>query len=309
MNLSHHLDAIRNTTALKQALQGLSKGKPQTLVDMPEATRAVIAAAVATGLGGRTLVLASRRDRADALHAALSEYLPPGTSLERWYAPDALPYEQLPVDIESSVQRTRIMAGMLAKNDGPSVVVAPVGALTQLLMSPSELLQHSLEIRVGAHMRIDAIVKWATEVGYQTNPMVQEPGSVAPTGRDRRHLPARVRRADPDRLLWRRSGDGAALQPTYPALDEPPEAGSPASLTGDPELAAAGDRRTARRSGHVESPSGSARRVDPHGGPYPARASSRPRWISSPAILRQPVPPFSITSPTPPRSWSTSRQA
>jgi len=182
LNLSHHLDSIRNTTSLKQALQRLARGDNATLVDMPEATRAVIAAASATQLGGRVLVLTSRRDRADHLHGALSEYLPPDVTLERWQSPDAIPYEQLPVDIEASVQRTRILANMMVKQDGPWVLVAPVSALMQLLMGPNELKDHSLDIRIGTEIRIDDVVHWATSVGYQVNPMVQEPGTLARRG-------------------------------------------------------------------------------------------------------------------------------
>jgi transcription-repair coupling factor (superfamily II helicase) len=182
LRLSHHIDAIRNTSALKKALKGLAANESQTLVDMPESTRALIAATVASQIGGRTLVLTSRRDRADALHSALSEYLPASTSLERWVSPDALPYEQLPVDHEASIQRTRIMASLLGKPDQPTVIVAPIGALAQLIMSPTELVEHSLDIRVGSQLRIAAVVEWATSVGYQVNPMVQEPGTIARRG-------------------------------------------------------------------------------------------------------------------------------
>jgi transcription-repair coupling factor (superfamily II helicase) len=182
VTLSHHLHSIRNTAALKQALQALSRGQSQTLVDMPESTRPLIAASAATHLGGRTLILTSRRDRADALYSALSEYPPAGSSLERWAAPDALPYEQLPVDIDASVQRTRIMASLLGKTDAPAVIVAPIQAMMQLIMSPAELRERSLDVRIGARMRIDSIVEWAQAVGYQNNPMVQEPGSIARRG-------------------------------------------------------------------------------------------------------------------------------
>ncbi len=182
MSLSHLIPHISNYGPLKDALAGLAKGENRTLVDMPEAIRPAIDAALAERINGTVLVLTSRRDRADALASSISEYLPSSIPLERWNAPDAMPFEQLPVDHEASIQRVQIMSRLLLEPDKPRVVVASVQALTQLLMTPQEFHDHTVELRLGRRVEIPRLVQWASSVGYQQNPMVQEAGTFARRG-------------------------------------------------------------------------------------------------------------------------------
>ena len=182
MPLSFTIDHLKNTTAIKTALKQLNDGINPSLVDMPEAIRPLLAAIAAMDHGGTTLVLASRRDRADQVVGALREYLPSEASLERWVSPDALPWEQLPVDLDASVERTRNLAQFGFKLKHPRIVVAPIQALMQLIMSPEELRAHSLNLKVGEQIRMEEIFAWAGRVGYQTVPMVQESGTIARRG-------------------------------------------------------------------------------------------------------------------------------
>lgn len=182
MPLSSAIDLLRNSTAIKKALSQLGKGENPSLVDMPDAVRPLLAAIAAIDHGGTTLVIASRRDRADYLVSALREYIPSTVSLERWVSPDALPWEQLPVDLDASVERVRNLAQFGFKQSNPRVVVAPIQALMQLIMSPEELRAHSLNIKVSEIVRMEDIVAWSQRVGYQTVPMVQESGTLARRG-------------------------------------------------------------------------------------------------------------------------------
>jgi len=182
LSLSHLLPTIANYAPLKDALSGLSRGENRTLADMPEAMRPVIAAAVASRSPGPVLVLTSRRDRADALASAIAEYLPSDIQLHQWAAPDAQPWEQLPIDTEASIQRVQVMEALQSHPDTPSVIVAPVHALTQLLMAPDDFRSHSIELRVGRRIDTVKLLAWAASVGYQQNPMVQEPGTIARRG-------------------------------------------------------------------------------------------------------------------------------
>ena len=129
MPLSYTIDHVKNTAALKSALASIAEGERASLVDMPDAARPLLAAIAAMDHGGTTLVITSRRDRANVLVGALREYLPPEATLERWIAPDALPWEQLPVDLDASVDRTRALAQFGFKQSNPRIIVAPVQAL------------------------------------------------------------------------------------------------------------------------------------------------------------------------------------
>ncbi|MCA9833746.1 MAG: transcription-repair coupling factor [Thermomicrobiales bacterium] len=182
MPLNYTIDLVQKTGAIKSALEELDRGESPVIVDMPDATRPLLAAIAAMHHGETTLVITSRRDRANQLTSALREYLPPESTLERWIAPDALPWEQLQVDLDASVERVRALAQFGFKQSQPRIVVAPVQALMQLLMSPAELRGHSLNIKVGETIRMNDIAAWATMVGYQTVPMVQESGTIARRG-------------------------------------------------------------------------------------------------------------------------------
>lgn len=179
---AYTIDHLKRIATVKAALAQLNEGESPSLVDMPDAARAALTATAAIDHGGTTLVLASRRDRADQLLVALREYLPPEAALERWISPDALPWEQLPVDLDASVERTRNLAQFGFKLKHPRIVVAPIQALMQLIMGPEELRAHSLALKIGEQVRMEEIITWAGRVGYQTVPMVQEAGTIARRG-------------------------------------------------------------------------------------------------------------------------------
>ncbi len=182
MSLSHLTSSLSRYAPLNDALAALRQATDQTLADIPEAVRAVVVAVVAEHQRRPLFVVTSRRDRADMLASAIAEYLPAGTRLDRWDAPDALPFEQLPVDTEASISRVQILSRIATEPDEPSIIVAPVHALIQLLMSPDELSEHTLEIRLGGRLDVQRLKVWAASVGYQHNPMVQEPGTIARRG-------------------------------------------------------------------------------------------------------------------------------
>jgi transcription-repair coupling factor (superfamily II helicase) len=134
------------------------------------------------------LVVATRADRADALAGALAEYLPGDRQPLVWTAPDALPFEQLPFDLEASTRRITLLDLLRRWRDVPSdegappVVVASVHGLLHLLMSPKDLAEQSRTIRVGSRLDVERLLTWAVSLGYQTAPLVQEPGTIARRG-------------------------------------------------------------------------------------------------------------------------------
>jgi transcription-repair coupling factor (superfamily II helicase) len=182
VSLSHLITSLQHYKPLREALAGLKRDQHRTIVDLPEAARPMIAAATIALRDRRTFVLTSRRDRADALASALSEYPPASIAVERWPSPDALPFEQLPIDSDASISRVQILNRLLEKPDAASVIVAPVQGLLQLLMSPQEFSEHMLDLRAGQRLDIQELVTWAASVGYQTNPLVQEAGTIAQRG-------------------------------------------------------------------------------------------------------------------------------
>src|SRR5215208_3967393 len=107
MAFSHLIEHLLDDPGVELAIAALER---QSIVipDLPVAARAALAAAAISRHSGSVLVAASRGDRAESLAAAIAEYLP-DRSVALWPAPEALPYEQLPFDLETATERAALL--------------------------------------------------------------------------------------------------------------------------------------------------------------------------------------------------------
>lgn len=179
MSLYHLLTQLQQYQPIRELRKSTSD---VTMVDMPDAVRPALVAIAATSHSGPTVVVTSRRDRAELLASALSEYLPTDIELRRWSPPDAIPYEQLPLDYEASVDRANVLGSLINPSTRRTVIVTPVAGLMRLVTPPSDFHAHTRVLRAGDRVSMSGLLEWATSVGYQVNPMVQEPGSIARRG-------------------------------------------------------------------------------------------------------------------------------
>jgi transcription-repair coupling factor (superfamily II helicase) len=186
MSLRQLLPLLRRDPTLTGALDRLAAGAaPVALVDVPPAARPAATAAAIVETSGPTLIVVARGDRADAFASAVCEYLPDDRQPHVWPAQEALPYEQLPFDLETSTRRVALLHLLRTwRQDrlAPPVVVASARGVLQLLMPPGELGEHTRTITVGQRLDAADLVAWALAHGYQTAPLVQEPGVVARRG-------------------------------------------------------------------------------------------------------------------------------
>ncbi len=189
MSLQHLLPLLAEDRRIAAALDHLgSANGPVRIADAPAAIRPAIAAAAIARSDRPALLVAARADRADALAGALGEYLPADRQPLLWTAPDALPFEQLPFDLESSTRRVALLDLLRRWRDGgstdaaPPIVVATAHGLLQLLMGPEELADQTRTLRVGSRLDVDGLLTWAVSLGYQVAPLVQEPGAIARRG-------------------------------------------------------------------------------------------------------------------------------
>ena len=184
MTLNHLLPALAESSSLLAAIGDLRAGAPVAVTDLPAAARPAVVAAAIAGRGTPTLVLTARVDRAEALCAALGEYLPANRRPVLWPAPEALPYEQLPFDLGAATERVALLDRLRRAREDRSAptVVASVHGLTQLVIAPQELAARSRVLRVGDRLDVAGLLRWATEAGYEPAPLVQEPGSIAQRG-------------------------------------------------------------------------------------------------------------------------------
>ena len=183
MTLSHVLAAFQDSSCIADFLACAKAERQIAVVDLPAAARPAVIAAAAQAIGKPTLILTARDDRAERLTGALTELLPQSRAVQQWPGPDALPYEQLPFDLAVSTQRVAILDRFVADGaDTPPVVVASVRGLSHLVMPPAKLREHRQVLRVGDRFDAQSFMSWATNLGYQVTPLVQEPGTVARRG-------------------------------------------------------------------------------------------------------------------------------
>jgi transcription-repair coupling factor (superfamily II helicase) len=176
------VSAISSYRPLAQALDALDLRTVATIADLPAAAKPLLTAAIADKRHGPLLVVASRQDRAERLHTALAEYLPAERMPHLWPAPDALPYEQLPIDHDAQI-RMQIVLDELGRGEVTRpIIVASISGLMRLVAPPREIAERTLSLRVGQRIEISRLVEWANAAGYRQDPLVQEPGSVARRG-------------------------------------------------------------------------------------------------------------------------------
>src|SRR3954447_21250154 len=139
MAFSHLIDHLLEDPGVASAVAALDK-QSILIPDLGTPARAALAAAAIDHHQGSALVVASRADRAEELAAALAEYLTQRSVLV-WPAPEPLPYEQLPFDLQAATYRAALLSALAnpRTDSSPAVVVTAVHGLTQILVSPQEL--------------------------------------------------------------------------------------------------------------------------------------------------------------------------
>lgn len=182
MAFSHLIGHLLEDPGVASALAALEK-QSILIPDLGIPARAAIAAAAVDRHRGPALVVASRADRAEELAAALAEYLPQRSVLA-WPTPEALPYEQLPFDLQAATYRAALLSAVANPQAGAadSVVVTAPHGLMQILMSPLELREATRIIRDGDRLSQDDLLHWAIEQGFSLAPIVYEPGQIARRG-------------------------------------------------------------------------------------------------------------------------------
>lgn len=182
MAFSHLIASLSDDPGVSRALELLQQ---QSIVvpDLQPPAKAVLAATALARHKGPALVVTSRGDRAETLAGALAEYLPQRQILS-WPAPEALPYEQLPFDLQAATDRASLLQ-LMSEPGAPAeqpVVVTAAHGLLQLLMPAAALRAASRVLRVGDRVAQEEILRWATRQGYELVPLVTEPGQVARRG-------------------------------------------------------------------------------------------------------------------------------
>lgn len=182
MTLAHLSEQLQHDPSVATAV-ALLRQQSVRVPEIPTSARAALAAAAISRNPGPALVVVSRSDRAEWMASGLSEYLPERRVLV-WPAPEALPYEQLPFDLQTAADRSAILdaIGRPAAAASAPVLVTPAHGLLQIVMDAATLHDAIRVVRVGDRLSQAEFIAWAVQHGFELVPLVHEPGQAARRG-------------------------------------------------------------------------------------------------------------------------------
>lgn len=144
------------------------------------AARPAVLASLAHAHSAPVLIVVPRPDQAEQLVALIGAWLPADRQPVLWDTPQAIPYEQLPLEHVTAARRIRLLAE-LADGQNP-VIVASGRNLMHPTLAPDDLTRMRRTLRRGERVNGRDLLTWTAEQGYQRVPLVFEPGTFAQRG-------------------------------------------------------------------------------------------------------------------------------
>ncbi len=171
-----------NLIHIRRAVDAAVRAHQPSLLAEPvlSGARPAVLASLAQAHSSAVLILTGRSDQAEQICPRIAAYLPAEQEPRLWDTPHSTPYEQLPYEHQSAAERVRVLTGLI-DGDAP-IIVASARNLMHLTIAPDDLRSMRRTVRVGERINADALIHWATEMGYQRTPLVFEPGTIAQRG-------------------------------------------------------------------------------------------------------------------------------
>ncbi|MCL4534625.1 MAG: transcription-repair coupling factor [Bacteroidetes bacterium] len=150
-------------------------GERRLALSVPEAAKPYLLAALARGLDSPLLVVTAQPQDAQRLADQLAVWSGVPERVWLFPPPDALPYERLPWEASTRVQRLAALTA-LAHGTGPGLVIAPARSLIAPLMSPRDWEEHAMTLRRGQEVQLGSLLAGWIAAGYEPVPLVEESG-------------------------------------------------------------------------------------------------------------------------------------
>jgi transcription-repair coupling factor (superfamily II helicase) len=189
--LESFLDELAAQPPLAIALGRIAEnpGRRFQLAPLPNATRTLIAAALARRTRAPLLLVVGNAEAALRLREDLCAWLDDAEVL-LFPASDAMPYEAMSPGDEVIGQRLRVLRLLgdwqpPAEGDEPSLgplIITPLRSLLQPTLTPDELRRASLALAQGQRREEEDLLRGLINLGYRSSATVEAPGEVSRRG-------------------------------------------------------------------------------------------------------------------------------
>ena len=208
MSLEGLFELLSGHSAYQCLLEGVKSGQTVHRMEVPEAARPYLIAALWHRLKSPVLAIAPRPEYARRLHDQLLSYLGEEAPVYLFPEPEVLPFERLVADAATNNQRMMALAALRQAEGGPPsvagepsqppLVVASTPAALWRTLPPKTLGDVSHTLEVGAGIRLSELFSRWVAMGYQREDGVEVPGTFSQRGGivdiypPSCHLPARI---------------------------------------------------------------------------------------------------------------------
>jgi transcription-repair coupling factor (superfamily II helicase) len=157
-----------------------AEGVP-ALTGITESARPYVLAALASSLKQPLLVVVSNEEQANEIADTLKVLVEDPKDVFFLPDRDALPYERLISDAETTQQRMNALI-CLAERERNAIIVCSARALTQPVIPPQELLASLYDLKPGQEVDLTLMLEHLYNLGYEPVTEVEEPGQFSHRG-------------------------------------------------------------------------------------------------------------------------------
>ncbi|HIC95187.1 TPA: DEAD/DEAH box helicase, partial [Candidatus Bipolaricaulota bacterium] len=185
LNLAGLLPLIEEVPGYHQLIEKLKAGaeSPESL-GLLGAARPTLTAALHRDLARPILLITAHPEHARQLHDQLRAFSPHPEAILLFPAPEALPYERVPWDVETARQRMRVLATFMhpASCIVHPLIVTSARALLQKTIGPAEFQAGLRTLRVGDRVAMKELLSLLYTLGYEPVSVVEVPGTSSHRG-------------------------------------------------------------------------------------------------------------------------------
>ena len=151
------------------------------LTAITESARPYVLAALSSTLKQPLLVVVTNEEQANETADTLKVLVENPRDVLFLPDRDALPYERLIIDAETTQQRLNALI-CLAERERNAIIVCSARAITQLVIPPQELLASLYDLKPGQEVDLTVMLEHLYNLGYEPVTEVEEPGQFSHRG-------------------------------------------------------------------------------------------------------------------------------